>query len=168
MSRLATVGRILAAALAACFFQGFSAGCKPPGAGGKAPPAKVSDATYRAFGTHELHCNAIRTDELQAGIASAYGIERRRDRVMINVVLLGKLADGRTAPVDGRIVATVSDLTGRVTEVAMRRLAEGAAIDFIGQVELHGEERLAFDVSATAADGSGPFTIRFERDFDDR
>lgn len=87
---------------------------------------------------------------------------------MINVVLLRKLDDGRTAPVDGRIVVTVGDLAGRITDVAMRRIDAGGTADFIGQVELHGAERLAFDVAATATDGSGPFAIRFEREFDDR
>jgi hypothetical protein len=160
--------RAAAAGLAACFFLVLSVGCSPEDAARSARPAAPSEPTSRDFGAYEVHCNAIRTDELQPAIASAYGIERRADRVMLNVVILRKLGDGRATPADGAVTATVRSLTGQVRQLAMRRLVEDATVGFIGEVDLDGEEILSFDIAAAPSDGSGPFALQFKREFDDR
>ena len=78
------------------------AGCDAGGPEqGQARTAAPSEPTYQDFGDFEVHFNAVRTDELTAAVARAYGIERSANRVLLNVSLLRKGADGRTTPVDG-------------------------------------------------------------------
>lgn len=81
------------------------AACGAPESG---PPraAAPSEPTHQEFGDLQIHYNALRTDELAPEVARAYGIERSANRVMLNVSLLRKDAEGRTTPVDGTVTAS--------------------------------------------------------------
>ena len=79
------------AALFACIiaFGALStSGCEGGSEPGQARPAPPSEPTFSSFGDFELHYNAVRTDELTAAVARAYGIERSANRVLLNVALL--------------------------------------------------------------------------------
>ena len=62
---------------------------------GRAPQAaRPAEENSQSFGNLEVHYNALRTDELTPDVARAYGIERSGNRVLLNVSLLAKSADG--------------------------------------------------------------------------
>ena len=105
----------------------------------------------RRFGDFEVHYNAVRTDQLTPEVARAYGIERSGNRVLLNVSLLAKDADGRTTPVDGEVKAAARNLNGQLKDLQMRRVQEGSSIYFIGEVGISGDEILVFDIDATPA-----------------
>ena len=86
-------------------------------------------------------------------IARAYGIERSANRVLLNVAMLAKAADGSTAPVDGTVTATAHNLNGQLKSLQMRRIQEGPSIYFIGEVGISGDEILVFDIDVDAGDG---------------
>jgi len=127
------------------------------------------DATARRsiflLAPRHRHYNALRTDELAPEVARAYGIERSANRVMLNVSLLRRDADGRTAPVDGTVTATARNLNGQLKNFAMRRITEGASVYFIGEVGISGTEILVFDIDATPADAPGKYSVQFKREF---
>ncbi|NJD31632.1 MAG: DUF4426 domain-containing protein, partial [Gammaproteobacteria bacterium] len=106
------------------------------GRGGPAPSraqtAQPSEPSFQTFGDFEVHYNALRTDELTPEVARAYGIERSSNRVMLNVSLLRKNADGSTTPVDGKVTVTAYNLNGQLKDLQVRRIAEGSAIYFFG------------------------------------
>jgi hypothetical protein len=141
------------------------AGCDSGGLPGRAKPAQPSEATYQDFGDFQVHYNAVRTDELGVEIARAYGIERSGNRVLLNVALLAKAADGKTTPVDGTVTATAYNLNGQLKDLKMRRIQEGTAIYFIGEVGISGTEILVFDIDATPRGGAGRYSVQFKREF---
>jgi hypothetical protein len=142
------------------------AGCEQGGpAPGKAQTAAPSEPTHQAFGDFEVHYNAVRTDELSPDVARAYGIERSSNRVMLNVSLLRKGADGKTTPVDGTVSASAYNLNGQLKDLQMRRITEGSSVYFIGEVGISGTEILVFDINAAPLDQSAKYTVQFKREF---
>jgi hypothetical protein len=131
----------------------------------QAQTAVPSEPTHQVFGEFEVHYNALRTDEISPEVARAYGIERSANRVMLNVSLLRRNADGRTTPVDGQVSATAYNLNGQLKDLQMRRVTEGASVYFIGEVGISGSEILVFDISATPAGATSSYTVQFKREF---
>jgi hypothetical protein len=141
-------------------------GCSQGGpAEGAAQTAAPSDDTSRDFGEFQLHYNAVRTDVLTAEVARAYGIQRSANRVLLNVSLLHKNADGTTTPVDGAVTASVYNLNGQLKELTMRRVTEGSSFYFIGEVGISGNEILVFDISAVPAGQKTKQSVQFKREF---
>jgi hypothetical protein len=133
---------------------------------GRTPQAaRPAEANSQTFGNLELHYNALRTDELTPEVARAYGIERSANRVLLNVSMLEKGADGRTTPVDGKVTARARNLNGQLKSLEMRRVQEGTSVYFIGEVGISGDEILVFDIDASPGDGSGQRSVQFKREF---
>jgi hypothetical protein len=151
--------------LLTCAVLALSACSRGGPAPSKAQTAAPSAPSYQVFGDFEVHYNALRTDELTAEVARAYGIERSANRVLLNVSLLRKSPDGRTTPVDGKVTATAYNLNGQLKDLQIRRITEGSSVYFIGEVGISGNEILVFDIAAVPLDQSGKFSVQFRREF---
>jgi len=154
--------RFLSSLLAASLIA--LAGCGSPESS-QPRPAPPSEPTHEVFGEFEVHFNALRTDQLAPEVARAYGIERSANRVMLNVSLLRRDADGRTTPVDGTVTATARNLNGQLKNFAMRRITEGASVYFIGEVGISGTEILVFDIEAAPAGAPAAYSVQLKREF---
>ena len=141
------------------------AGCDSGGISGRAQQAQPTEPTSQDFGDIQIHYNAVRTDELTAGVARAYGIERSGNRVMLNVAMLAKAPDGTTTPLDGTVKATAYNLNGQLKDLQLRRIQEGPSVYFIGEVGISGTEILVFDIDATPREGGGSYAVQFKREF---
>jgi hypothetical protein len=161
---LRATARRLAPALVAGFFLAISAGCDI-GSSGKIAPGAPSEPTFQDFGNYQIHYNAIRTDQLTAGVARDYGIERSARRVLLNVSVQRKAADGKTTPVDAVVTATAYNLNGQLKDLSMRRITEGASTDFIGETDISGNEILVFNIQAAPLGQSEKYQVQFKREF---
>lgn len=138
---------------------------------GRAPPpnaqrAQPLEESFRVFGNYDVHFNALRTDTLTPQIASSYGIQRSPNRVLLNVTILRKQADHTPrVPVDATVEVDAYNLNGQLKNLQMRRISEGEAIYYIGEVSISGTEILVFDISATPAGEATPLTVKFKREF---
>jgi len=138
-------------------------GQAPPPA---AQPAQPLEESFREFGNYEIHFNALRTDTLTPQIASSYGIQRSRSRVMLNVTILRKQADhAPRTPVEAEVQVDAYNLNGQLKNLQMRRVSEGEAVYYIGEVSISGNEILVFDISAMPAGETTPLTVKFKREF---
>jgi hypothetical protein len=129
------------------------------------PAARPSETTQTDFGDLELHYNAVRTDQITPEVARAYGIERSPNRVLLNVAMLQKTPGNPAVPVDGTVTVDTHNLNGQLKSVTMRRVQEGPAIYFIGEVGISGDEILVFNIDATPATGGGRHEVQFKREF---
>ena len=144
----------------------FAAGCDTAGVESPPHPAQPSAESFEKFGNYELHFNGIRTDQLSPEIASRHGIERSTKRVLLNVALLHRDAEGIAAkPVEATVSVNTRSLTGQVNDVGIRRITEGTSISYIGEVSIAGSEVLVFDIKATPVGESQPFVATFQREF---
>jgi hypothetical protein len=161
-ARSLTRAALLLAALAgigACNQQ------QPSDISGKPQTAAPSEPTHQDFGDFQVHYNALRTDELAASVARAYGIERSANRVLLNVAMLARRADGSTVPVDGSVSVRAYNLNGQLKDLQMRRITEGDSLYFIGEVGIAGAEILVFDIDAQPNGAPGSYQVQFKREF---
>jgi Domain of unknown function (DUF4426) len=145
--------------LPGCLLALFALSC---GGGGtqQVAPAMPSDQTFKEQGDYEVHFNALRTDTLTQEVARAYGIQRSANRVMLNVTVLRQ-----RKPVEAEVQADVYNLSGQLKNMEVRRISEGEAIYYIGEVSIGGAEILVFDITVTPAGTQAPLSVKFTREF---
>lgn len=158
-SRKVLVSVLLATGLLAC-------GGPQEDAARRAPAAASSEETFRDFGDYEIHFNALRTDQLTAEVARAYGIQRSSNRVMLNVTMLKDVADAAPRrPVSGEVSVDAYNLNGQLKNLEMRQVTEGEAIYYIGEVTISGTEILVFEIRARPEGAPSTFEMKFKREF---
>src|SRR5689334_7294243 len=129
-------------------------------------PAQSAQESFQDFGNYEVHFNAVRTDSLTADVARAYNIERSKNRVLLNVTVLHKEADhAPRKPVEGKVDVDAYNLNGQLKPLEMRRISEGEAIYYVGEVSISGSEILVFDIKVTPANETKPLEVKFKREF---
>lgn len=129
-------------------------------------PAQASADTFKEQGNYEVHFNALRTDQLTPEVARTYGIQRSENRVMLNVTVLRKEAPhAPRKPVEGQVEVDAYNLNGQLKPLEMRRVSEGDAIYYIGEVTISGSEILVFDIVVTPTGESEPITVKLKREF---
>jgi hypothetical protein len=143
----------------------FGAACSPGPQQG-ASPAQPMEETFKDFGNYEVHFNAVRTDSLTPDIARSYGIQRSPNRVMLTVSVLRKEAThAPRKPVEAATVVDAYNLNGQLKDMEMRRVSEGDAIYYIGEVSISGSEILVFDISVTPQGETMPLEVKLKREF---
>jgi PKD repeat protein len=126
--------------------------------------AQPSDESFRDFGAYEVHYNAVRTDGLTAEVARNYGIQRSTNRVMLNVTVLHK--EGATRkPVAADVKVEARNMNEQLKNLELRRVSEGEAIYYIGEVSISGTEILVFDITLTPTGTQAPLSVKFTREF---
>jgi Domain of unknown function (DUF4426) len=127
--------------------------------------ARPTENTQTDFGDLEVHYNAVRTDQLTPDVARVYGIERSPNRVLLNVAMLQKKPGGAAVPVDGTVTVHAHNLNAQLKDLQMRRVQEGPAIYFIGEVGISGDEIMIFNITVDPATGGGRHEVQFKREF---
>jgi hypothetical protein len=130
-------------------------------------PAQAGAESFKTVGDYEMHYNALRTDQLTTDIARAYGIERSKNKVMLNVSVLHRASgdNGTTTASDAEVVAAVHNLNGQTKDLTLRRVTEANAIYFIGDVGISGNETLVFEIKATPTGANAALEATLTREF---
>lgn len=141
------------------------AGCDPAPSSATAPAQPAGDS-FQDFGNYSVHYNALRTDSLTPDVARSYGIQRSSNRVMLTVTLLKKdMPQAQGKPIDGTVEVAAYNLNGQTKGIEMRRVSEGDAIYYLGEVSISGSEILVFDISATPTGEAAPLKVKLKREF---
>ncbi|MEM6640232.1 MAG: DUF4426 domain-containing protein [Pseudomonadota bacterium] len=153
-------------AVALVFALTLAAGCGPGSSSlEEAPVARPLAPTSKDFGDYVVHFNAISSSIISPEDAAKYGIARSRSSALLNVVMLSKDGAPGHTPVSGDVLVKVTNLTGQVKNIAMKRVTEGRAIYYIGEVAVTNDERLNFNIEATPEGKSRPLTIKHQQQF---
>lgn len=128
-------------------------------------PAQPSSESFVSAGDYELHYNAVRSDQLTSDIARAYGIERSKNKVLLNVSILNH-ANGQSTALDANVSVIARNLSNQVKDFQLRRITEGTAIYYIGEVDIgNGSETLVFDIDAVPIGSTNTITAKMTREF---
>ena len=142
------------------------AACDRPQPSAEIQPALTSGESFKVSGEYEMHYNAVRSDQLTADIARAYGIERSKNKVLLNISVLHKAAGSSTAtPSDADIAVIARNLNAQLKDIQLRRIAEAAATYYIGEVSFSGAETLVFEIKATPTGSATPIEATLTREF---
>lgn len=126
------------------------------------PAARPSNDTSAEVGDYVVHYNAMTTDQLTPQVAQNTGIVRSKNRAMLNVSFVEKTS-GRS--VEGTVQVAAANLTGQTKNITMRRVRDGEATYYIGEVPVAHRETLIFDLTVQPPGVSEPETLRFRRQF---
>lgn len=113
-------------------------------------------------GDYSIHYNALSTELLPPQVAKVYGIERSRNRGIVNVAV--RKGEGVGRAVEAKISATATNLNGQLQQIDMRELTDRDAIYYIGEFSISGHETFDFVLEITP-EGSRTRTIEFRREF---
>lgn len=141
-------------------------GCNRTPPASTTPTAQPATDSFQDFGNYSLHYNALRTDSLTPEVARSYGIQRSSNRVMLTVTVLKKdMPQSQGKPVDATVDVSAHNLNGQMKGIDMRRVSEGDAIYYIGEVSISGTEILVFDITAAVDGEATPFKVKLQREF---
>ncbi|MDQ1363384.1 MAG: hypothetical protein QG652_1245 [Pseudomonadota bacterium] len=128
-------------------------------------PASVQAENVVHFGDYAVHYNALRTDTLTPEIAQAYQLTRRNNRVMVNITVQKKQADGKTTPHKAKVEGFASNLNAQVKSLEFREIQDGDAIYYIAETQISNEETLKFDIKVTPDGGTRSTQVKFNQQF---
>lgn len=118
------------------------------------------------FGDYVVHYNALNTNMLPPQIAQAYGIKRSPSRALLNVTVLKKVMNNPGTPVDAKVTATGTNLTGQLREIEIREIRDPeGAIYYIGEFPVHNLETYQFTVNVALEGEDEPLVVRFRQQF---
>jgi hypothetical protein len=153
---------IITRILIALSLLGLVTACGGPGESAVIPSAQPAGASNIDIGDHVVHFSAMSTDQLSPEVARAYNIVRSKNRAMLNVSVLQQ-ADNQ--PVSASVSVKTVNLTGQLKNVTMRKITEGDAIYYIGEVAIANRETLVFDISINPDGIEKVSEVRFKREF---
>jgi len=129
---------------------------------GMSMSAVAENATHVAGYT--IHHNALTTDSLAPQVAKAYGIQRSKNRGMLNVSVLKDKAGSIGEPVKAKVEATATNLSGQSREIDMREVMDGGAVYYIGDFRVSNQETLNFDLTVSPS-GAGIYHAKLSQQF---
>ncbi len=148
--------------LIALSLLGLVSACGGPGESADIPEAQPAGATSADIGDHVVHFSAQTTDQLPPEVARLYSIVRSKNRAMLNVSVLQEAGNKAVTAV---VTVKTVNLTGQLKNVTMRKITEGEAIYYIGEVAVANRETLIFDISVLPDGVEQPADVRFKRQF---
>ncbi len=128
------------------------------------PLLAIAENSTREQG-YTVHHNAIPTAMLTPEIAHGYNIVRSKYRGLLNVSIIRDQAGTTGESVNARVKARVSDLTGRVKDLALREIRDGNAYYYIAEFPIVDGETLTFRIEATPAGRQHPIKAEIKQQF---
>ena len=117
------------------------------------------------FGDYTVHYNAFRSDTLTPEIAKAYQLTRRNNRMIVNITVRKRGADGKTSPTKANVTGFANNLSNQVKNLEFREINDGGAIYYLAQAQVSNQEILKFDIKATPAGETITAKIKFQQQF---
>jgi hypothetical protein len=112
-----------------------------------------------------IHHNAITTDQLAPDVARSYGIQRSRNRGLLNVSVVKDAPGATGTPVTATVKATSRNLQGLIREIAMREVRDGTAVYYLGEFPVEHAETLNFAVQVRPEGGTTSYTAELSQEF---
>jgi len=156
-ARRAALALLAAALLASC---GGSATPPTP-----VPARLFEDPGFVADGDYEMRYGIVPASELPVEVAMTYGIDRSKDRVVVNISVLRRRADTLPLPIDAEVAGDWRTLVGEPQSLAFRPVLEGNAISYIAELPVGKQGPITLELRARPPQGS-LMTARITRDFD--
>jgi hypothetical protein len=119
-------------------------------------------ASQADFGALRVYYNLLPTLAMNESVARSYGVQRSTDQALL-VVAMRQRNSGQEQPIDGTVVATATDLSGRRQQILLRTVKTGAYTDHVGSVQISDHDTVRLDLQVAAAGDTG--VLRFERSF---
>ena len=116
-------------------------------------------------GGYTIHHNALTTDSLPVQVATAYHIQRSKNRALLNVAVIKDKAGTTGTPVHADIKAVAKTLFGQIRPLQMREVIEDNAIYYIADVPVAHREVLRFELEIMPRGERYPLNASMRQEF---
>lgn len=130
--------------------------------------ATPSFAEIQKFGELDINYNVITTDTLSPQMAKAYGITRSNHRGLLTVAVTKTNELGLPKPVAASVKASTVNMIEQHRDIKVRSIQEGGAIYYIGEFAFATPDFLRFTLKIAEKEGSKPFMIEFQKNYDNQ
>ena len=126
-------------------------------------PALAENATK--IPGYTIHHNAITTDQLAPDVARSYGIQRSRNRGLLNVSVIKDVPGTTGTAATATVKATSRNLQGLIRELPMREVRDGTAVYYLGEFPVEHQETLSFTVQVRPQGETTSYTTELSQEF---
>ncbi len=124
-----------------------------------------NNTNSKKFGDYVILYNTLPSSFLSPDIAKRYNLTRSRNRILLNIVVKKKTAGNKTEPVQAKVKAIATNLTGQLKKTTMRQIHDGTGIYYLGEFSVNNEERLNFKVDITPQSNNKTYVVTFKKKF---
>ena len=124
----------------------------------------ATQASEKNFGAYTIHYSAFSSDFLSPPVAKSYGIQRSKNRAILNVTITKEGEAGQRTPVEANISSKAFNVYQQSKPLTMRKIEEKDAIYYIAEFPVANEELINFKIDAqdnTSQIGSVSFQQQF-------
>lgn len=114
---------------------------------------------------YRIHYSAFNSTHLLPAIAQHYGIQRSRQRGVLNITVQRKRSDGSVVSVQSPLSGSVRHLSGTIRPLEFNLAREGDTLYYLAEFFISEGEKLYFDIKAHPNPQHTPISIRFEQTF---
>lgn len=127
-------------------------------------PLAAAENSTRTGG-YTIHHNALTTDTLPAQVATAYRIQRSKNRALLNISVIRDEPGTMGTPVKAEIRAVARNLFGQIRALEMREVVEDRAIYYIADFPVAHREVLNFEFEIMPEGGRFPLQANMRQEF---
>ena len=141
------------------------------GSGAPPPPVEArqfEDPGFVADGDFEMRYGTVLASELPAEVAARHGIERRSDRMVINLSVLQRRAGEVPLPVEAEVAGSWRGLVSEPRALDFRALAAHEAVSYLAVVPVVDGEVIMLELRARPPGAKRPLDARITRQYDTR
>lgn len=119
----------------------------------------------KEFGDYVIHYNAFRSDTLTPEVAKTYELQRRNNRLIVNIAVLKKVMNTTGKPTAAAVTGHASNLTGQLKKLEFREIKEGNAIYYLAESQFSDGEFLKFELKIKPEGEEMPARLKFDKRF---
>ena len=125
----------------------------------------VTAESSKEFGDYVIHYNAFRSDTLTPEVAKTYDLQRRNNRLIVNIAILKKVMDTTGKPTAAQVSGHASNLTGQLKNLEFREVREGNAIYYLAESQFSDGEFLKFELKIKPEGEESEARLKFDKRF---
>lgn len=124
----------------------------------------VATAGEKSFGEYAIHYSAFNADFLSPSVAKAYGIQRSKNRAVLNVTVLKKAGKDLPKTVQADVTGTAVTVYQKARPLKLREVKDQDTFYYIAEFPVTNEETLNFKINASTG-GKSVGTVNFQQQF---
>jgi hypothetical protein len=139
--------------------------------GGGAPPPAVEARQYEDPGFvtdagFEMRYGTVLAADLPEAVADLHGIERRRDRLVVNLSVLRRREGGVPIPVEATVGGSWRGLVSEPEPLQFRQVVAAGAASYLAVLPVADREVIVLELHARPDGAVRPLRARVTRSFD--
>jgi hypothetical protein len=117
------------------------------------------------FDAYRVRYNALPTDQLLPDVAKSYGINRSRQRGLLNVAVQKNASGSASDPIRAALDGSATSLGGQRVPLKFREISEDGAVYYISEFPVSPPDTYRFEIKVTPESATTSYTVRFSQDF---